>query len=258
MSIKIMSAVWEMNLDASQKIVLLALADAANDEGHCWPGMASLAKKCSKSERTVQAMLSALETAGHITRNQVLGRGCNYYIHPRNSCTPAIPAPPQNSRKPPQNLHPTPAKSAPKPSMNHQEPSLDASHPENAAPADKPDGKKAAKAKPTIPDWMPMEAWNGYVAMRNRIRKPLTDRAVKLMVEKLERWRADGHDPGAILDDATEHSWTGLYPPKEDRNAARQQNPDAWRGTAGRSSQHADGFTQELTDIAFGRRPAHG
>lgn len=134
MSIKIMTEVWELDLQASQKIVLLALADAANDEGRCWPGMASLSKKCSKSERTVQAMLVELEGLGHLSREQVPGRGCYYTVHPRNSRTPektappknshpAKSAPPQNSRQPPQNSRQTPAKSAPKPSMNPKEPS---------------------------------------------------------------------------------------------------------------------------------------
>ena len=82
-----MSAVWDIDLHASQKIVLLALADCANDEGHAWPGMTTLARKCSKSERTVQTMLAELEAAGHITRNQIAGKGCNYTIHPRKICT---------------------------------------------------------------------------------------------------------------------------------------------------------------------------
>lgn len=122
-----MTEVWAVDLPASQKIVLLALADCANDEGKCWPGMASLSAKCSKSERTIQTMLGELERAGHIERQQVAGKGCFYTVHPRKICTPAKSAPPQNLREPPQNLHPTPAKSAPKPSKNHKEPSYHSS-----------------------------------------------------------------------------------------------------------------------------------
>lgn len=123
MSVRVMSLVWSIDLQASQKIVLLALADCANDEGMAWPSIATIARKASKSERTVQGMVAELEKAGHLTREQVPGRGCRYFIHPRKICTPAKSAPPQKLRKPPQNLHPTPAKSAPNPSLNHQEPS---------------------------------------------------------------------------------------------------------------------------------------
>lgn len=125
MSVRVMTAVWEVDLPASQKIVLLALADCANDEGVAWPSIATIAKKASKSERTVQAMVADLEKAGHLKREQSPGKGCRYFIHPRKSITPAKSAPVQVSQEPPQNLHPTPAKSAPKPSKNHQEPSMD-------------------------------------------------------------------------------------------------------------------------------------
>lgn len=104
-----MTAVWEIDLPASDKLVLLALADCANDEGGCWPSMATLVKKCSKGERTVQASIKSLVDGGHITREERPGKGCFYTVHPRNNCAPAKSAPPQKLTK-------TPAKSADKPS----------------------------------------------------------------------------------------------------------------------------------------------
>jgi hypothetical protein len=105
-----MTRVWDLDLPDSDKIVLLALADCANDEGHCWPGIASLVRKCSKGERTVQASIKRLVDAGHLTRREVLGKGCNYTVHPRSAGTPAIPAPPQRMTE-------TPAAAAGKPSV---------------------------------------------------------------------------------------------------------------------------------------------
>ena len=97
-----MTAVWDIDLPDSQKIVLLALADCANDEGLAWPSISTMARKCSKSERTVQSVIKELVAAGHLTRNEVVGHGCRYQLHPRRICTPARIAPPQG-------LHPTPA-----------------------------------------------------------------------------------------------------------------------------------------------------
>ena len=110
MSVSVMTDVWAIDLPDSQKIVLLALADSANDEGHCWPSMATLAKKCSKGERTVQGVIKQLVDAGHLTRKEVRGKGCNYYVHPRKDCAPADIAPPQITAK-------TPAVAADKPSI---------------------------------------------------------------------------------------------------------------------------------------------
>lgn len=109
MSIRIMSAVWSIALPDSEKLVLLALADCANDEGSCWPGMASLTAKCSKSERTIQGAIKSLCAKGHLTRIETLGKGCTYTVHPRKDCAPAEAAPPQPLPK-------TPAAAAPKPS----------------------------------------------------------------------------------------------------------------------------------------------
>lgn len=85
MSIRIMTAVWDTQLPDSEKIVLLALADCANDEGLCWPSMATLTAKCSKSDRTIQAAIKSLAAAGHLTREERPGKGCRYTIHPARS-----------------------------------------------------------------------------------------------------------------------------------------------------------------------------
>jgi hypothetical protein len=104
-----MTAVWELDLPDSDKLVLLALADCANDEGHCWPSVRSLTIKCSKSERTIQGSIKKLVEEGHLIRREVPGKGCNYTVLPRNSCAPAKNAPAQGTT-------PTPAESADKPS----------------------------------------------------------------------------------------------------------------------------------------------
>ena len=118
-------------------MVLMCLCDYANEEGHCWPSVSTIARKCSKGERTVQAALKWLEAEGFCTRHERAGTSTNYTVHPRKSCTPAKTAPPQLLPKPPQVLHPTPANLAPKPPMNHQEPSDQCAT--DVAPALKPE-----------------------------------------------------------------------------------------------------------------------
>ena len=123
-----MTAVWEIDLPDSEKLVLLALADCANDEGFCWPSMATLARKCSKSDRTVQAAIKALCAAGHLTRNEVVGKGCNYTVHPRKDvATPEAASPPKKMRgeefSPPKPVRATPEAASDKPSKNHHTPS---------------------------------------------------------------------------------------------------------------------------------------
>lgn len=68
MSVRIMTAAWAVNLPAGEKLVLLALADCANDEGACWPGIKSLCNKTGKSERSLQGAIKALCEEGHLSR----------------------------------------------------------------------------------------------------------------------------------------------------------------------------------------------
>lgn len=70
-----------------------------------------------------------------------------------------------------------------------------------------------------LPDWVPQEAWASYVAMRNKIRKPMTDRAKNLAVGLLAELAAAGDPPGAVLDQSTFNSWQGLFELKDQANA---------------------------------------
>lgn len=65
MSILLMSRVFATNLQPSKKIVLLSLADFANDDGkNIFPSVSTIAKKCSLSHRTVQTILGDFMNAG--------------------------------------------------------------------------------------------------------------------------------------------------------------------------------------------------
>src|SRR5471030_2495577 len=57
MSIRAMNWAWAQELAPTPKLILMALADAANEEDECWPGIPFLARKCCVSERTVQRVV---------------------------------------------------------------------------------------------------------------------------------------------------------------------------------------------------------
>lgn len=68
----------------------------------------------------------------------------------------------------------------------------------------------------TLPEWVDAKAWAGFVAMRKTIKKPLTEHALPLAIKKLEKLRSLGHDPKAVLEQSTFHSWQGLFEIKAD------------------------------------------
>ena len=59
-----MNWAWRQALTPTLKLVLMALADAADDQGICWPSVSTLAKNCTVSTRTVQRSLRVLMSSG--------------------------------------------------------------------------------------------------------------------------------------------------------------------------------------------------
>lgn len=103
MSIRIMSGVWATKCSSStEKLVFIALADNANDQGYCFPSIATIAKKCDLTTRGVQIAIKRLMQKGFLMVNIRGGRQANEYQLP----TPA-PDAPLNT------VHPTPERGSP-------------------------------------------------------------------------------------------------------------------------------------------------
>lgn len=66
----------------------------------------------------------------------------------------------------------------------------------------------------SYPEWIPQEAFEAFIEMRKKMRKPMTAYAVKLAIKTLDRLRQEGHDPQAVLDQSIMNSWQGLFPIK--------------------------------------------
>lgn len=73
--------------------------------------------------------------------------------------------------------------------------------------------KKTPAPTFTLPEWIPNDVWSAYVEMRKKKRAPLTPKAVELTIEKLARFKAEGHDPVEIINRSIMHSWTGVFAP---------------------------------------------
>ena len=80
--------------------------------------------------------------------------------------------------------------------------------------------------KIVLPEWLPVDAWQGFVDMRKKLKAPLTPRAITLLMTKLAELRTQGNDPGAVLDQSTERAWRGVFA-VVNRNGAYQNGKPA-------------------------------
>ena len=75
MSVKIMSKVWEESRQTGTALLmLLAIADHANDDGVCWPSVARLAQRARVQERQAKNLIAQLEAAGELSVQRGQGR----------------------------------------------------------------------------------------------------------------------------------------------------------------------------------------
>lgn len=99
-----------------------------------------------------------------------------------------------------------------------------------------------------LPDWIPLDAWEGYLEMRKKLRKPMTPRAMTLNIGILERLRAEGQNVTAILDQSTANSWIGLFAVAERRNLDRTSPAAPNRSNFPSLGKHGQATANNLQD----------
>lgn len=72
---------WQQDVSATETLVLLALADHADDTGFCWPGQSGLASKTKMSRPAVNGILKRLVEKGKV---EVIHRQDEYNRHRTN------------------------------------------------------------------------------------------------------------------------------------------------------------------------------
>lgn len=185
MSIKLMSIVWELDLPSSEKLVLLSLADQANDDGtQCWPSVRRLVARCGQSERTVQRAIKSLQKRGLISVEERKGTSSNYLIHPRQPDTPVKKSPPSNTTKTPVTVTPKPLRTT------------------NRKKNTKRNGCAVAK-----PDDVTSQTWEDFMDHRKRMKANVTVTALNGIRSQADK---AGWSMEAALIELVTQGWRGF------------------------------------------------
>lgn len=213
MSVRVLSWVWDHGpTDRSELLVLLALADYADDCGVCFPSMQSVADKARMTERGVQKIIARMVEQGILVVQTGGGRGgCNRYKivrpvaknpepHSENgdakprTVNPECGSPPERGdKKPRTGVQKTPNPGSPEPSGTVKEPS-----------------KEAREVRATLCDVLDPDVADDFIAHRKAKRAILTKRAAELIVAKLKSCP----DPNAAVNESISQGWTGVFPEK--------------------------------------------
>lgn len=62
-----------------------------------------------------------------------------------------------------------------------------------------------------LPEWLPLSLWDEFKKNRKKLRAPMTDYGEGLILAKLDRWKLEGADVIAILNESIEMGWRGVF-----------------------------------------------
>lgn len=198
MSIKVMSWVWENGpSDPVERLVLLALADFADDHGNCYPSMVGIGAKACVTERGARGIVRRLEADGWVKTAIGGGRGgkSQYQIlmdKPGTTFpeyeTRNVKNPERDDTKPGTRLHETRNQRSAEPSRTIKEPS--------------------SNARDALCAVLSEEMADAFIAHRKAKRAKLTDHAAQLIAAKL----STHPDPDAVVEQSIMNGWTGVFP----------------------------------------------
>lgn len=207
------------------KLVLIAFADHADKAGECFPSVAALCEWTGCDRKTVMKSTASLEAAGLLLDT---GRRCGRTRQVKVYRLPLETVPetaPLEQRVP---------ETAP---LNSTVFLTKGSQKRDTEPPKEPTSSKTTSSQKKrarslsefeLPDWIPADAWNGWLEMRlSKTRTKTTIRALELAVEELRKLADAGHPPGAVLDQSTMRIWTGLFEIKEPHFGLSQRNQHA-------------------------------
>ena len=205
MSIKIMSKLWENGpQNKTQLLVLLALADFANDEGRCWPSMATIGKKARLTERGARKVVRQLEADGWLEVHIGSGRHrCNVYIvhtEPKNeNVKPGIefPQEPEDKKHGTQTLK----------TLNHS----------SAKPSKTSKETSNRSAREILCEIIREKTADDFIAYRQERKNPITPQAAKQLVRKTQRFE----DPDRAFNESIANGWQGVFPDNSNSQTGR-------------------------------------
>ncbi|WP_109146934.1 helix-turn-helix domain-containing protein [Campylobacter concisus] len=251
MSIRIMSQVWNMEIDDSTtKLTLMALADFSDDEGYCYPSYEVLAKKISKSKRTAIRAVEKLAELGFLQKekrelNDGTSRTNLYKIVSENERVTQTPPMMTNEKEAVTSMT---SHSDTDDTMVVTNVSLHSD--KGVTPINITTNRTVSRTikKPSInplppkdvslPDFIDPTLWQEYLAYKKERREKLSSKGIEMKFSEWAKWDAEGIDVNECLREAMRNEWQGVFKPKPTYGAK------ATSGTQGVSDDNPHGLKQ--------------
>lgn len=214
---------YDKDLVPNAKLLYGEITALCNEKGYCWASNQYFAELYNVSDRTIKNWISQLADKGYIQRSVKYREGTKeieqrkLFICRENNFTTSgnyVPDPRENNFT-------TPSE------KNFLDNNTSINNTFNNTDIYK--GKKKQKSETVnsvIAEYTEnkdlQDALHGFVEMRNKARKPLTARAMKLSLNKLTELALDDVTKIAIVNQSIMHNWLTFYKLQNNNNGQRQ------------------------------------
>lgn len=214
---------YDKDLAPNAKLLYGEITALCNEKGYCWASNQYFAELYHVSDRTIKKWVSQLVDKGYIVRMVNYKEGTKEIEHRKlfiggeNKFT----TPGKNVHYPQENKFTTPGEE--KFPVNNK----DINNTFNNTNIYKGEKKrKSETVNSVIAEYTEskdlQDALHDFVEMRNKARKPLTARAMKLSLNELDKLAVDDVTKIAIVNQSIMHNWLTFYKLQNNNNGQRQ------------------------------------
>ena len=193
----------DKSLKANTKILLLVLMTYENKEGFAYPSQPRLIEETGLSKNTLLKCLNELEEKGYVKRVKEKGENNKYYI---NS---SIKIDTSTSIKINTSEDVTSIKNDTRGSIKIN--TLEVLNTSNKKEKENKKSNIDKIIEAYTKNDLLVEAIRDFIKMRSTIKKPLTDRALKGILNKLDTFASNDLDKVEILENSIMNCWQGVF-----------------------------------------------
>ena len=77
-----------------------------------------------------------------------------------------------------------------------------------------------------LPEWVDAKIWDAFLEMRKKKKATPTERAKKMVIEKLEEFMAKGYNPDEVIKMSIINDWKGVFEPKDGSGVIQNHTKD--------------------------------
>lgn len=196
------------DLKATQKIVLITILSYHNKErGYSYPSHSDLMRDCCiKDKNTLIKAIKDLEALGYLRKETIKGVGNRYYIEEvgENKTTEKI----SSVKNPTGGVLKTQLEVCEKPNTINTKTNTKINT-NNKKEKEKTNIDKIINAYTENNSLV--EAIKDFIKMRKTIKKPVTDRGLKMILNKLDQYGNDDLEKIEILENSIVNCWQGVF-----------------------------------------------